>query len=131
MEKTIKALCVANFAFAIGVLLPIAFVSYPSTFQQLAGIPFGEAFSPGNLGFLLVQLVLILLSAAGIFYLACGFGGGLTEIIIFILAMLAVLACIFNPYWLGYLSLFQNVYALVTLFDHEALHLKKGPRARS
>lgn len=117
VEKICKLLSILNFSFAVGVLLPIAFVSFPSTFEQLSVLPFIDSFSPGKLGFLLIQLVLISTSAIGSLFLLYGWGGKLMEIVAILLAVLAIGVSILNPYWLGYLSVLQNIFLLIVESD--------------
>jgi hypothetical protein len=109
MHKVCKFLCIFNLALAVGVLLPIMFTSYPNSFKELSGVTFSDAFAPGKLGFILIQLVLIAISAIGSFCLLNGWGGKLAELFVIVLVILALVASVFNPYSLGYLTVFQNI----------------------
>jgi hypothetical protein len=107
-----RLICSINLGLAVGILLPVALLSFPSTFVELSAIPFDEAFSPGNAGFIFAQILLTSVTAAGTLYLSIGRGGKHAAVLVASLSIIALIALVLNPYWIGYSTLLQSILAL-------------------
>src|SRR5690349_19267449 len=109
-DKFVLLLTGLNFCVAVGLLLPLALTDFPDTFVQIGSIPASEMLTPGGLGLMLIQLLLIALSAALVFIGTVRAVPPLVRWVTFAVVAASIVVSVLSPYWLGQVSLIQNLW---------------------
>jgi hypothetical protein len=109
IETVCKIFSALIFCLAIGVLIPLVFVDFPETLEQIGKLPIGDAWAPGKLGFLIGHLAIIAISTTMAF-LVLWRSATLPPIVVWSAgaAICAMLFGLIGDYWLGYLNLIQS-----------------------